>query len=337
MDVASFFRTFGWQISLVALLGTLIVGWLKKPVRDLVTKKSTEEQLETNFDIVAFLLGFGVAFILGIIYSAMATNLGWVAESGSFGIYVYNIFATWTGQILFYQIWKKLGVKRLATLVWDFLKKTVKGVLDKNKDGVITVDEAFKTIEALVKKGTLSVNQVLDGIAYAAPSLAEELLTYVADEAGEDAKTDTKANVERLRNILSALEDKIPVDQLGDVVGVLFEVLTEQLNAAAEDFTITEEAIAEPAEAKAGVPFICSKICNVCNYVDCECRTCPALSTCKDAPLQPGHVCPLDGAESAVNPGVTATITKPATIDPLPTAESDIGRISMPTRPRIKF
>ena len=340
MDVATFFRTFGWQISIVALIGTLIVGWLKKPVRELVTKKSSEEELEKNFDVVAFILGFCVALILGIIYSAMATNLGWVAESGSFGVYVYNIFATWTGQILFYQIWKKLGVKRLATLVWNFLKNLAKNILDKNKDGVITVDEAFKTIEGLVKNGTLSLNQVLDGIACAAPSVIDDLLSYVGDEVGDDAKTDPKANVAKLHDILSALTDKIPVEQIGDVVGVLLEALTEEMNDAAKNATISEAAISEGTRVLKGIPTACVKSCNTCGYYDCGCRNCPAIRTCDKAPLQRGVTCPLDD-EPALEPvqkikiySSTPTVTQ--TIEKLPT-EADIGKVKAPTRPTIKF
>ena len=337
MDIATFFRTFGWQISLVALIGTLIVGWLKKPVRNLVTKKSTEETVESNFDVVAFILGFAVALILGVVYSALATNLGWVAQTGSFGVYVYNVFATWTGQILIYQLWKKLGIKRICVLVLNFLKNIAKRMFDKNKDGVITVDEAFKTIEGLVKDGALSVNQVLDGIAYAAPSLVDELLSYIGDEAEEDGKTDPQANLNRLHDVLSALTDKIPVDQIGDVVGVLLDNLNEKMNEAASSVAITEEAINDVTAPKKGVPTICSKRCDVCEYDECDCRDCPAIKTCNKAPLQPADTCPLDDEdEDKIGIYPTATVSaKP--IEKLPASESDIGKIKMPTRPKIRF
>ena len=336
MDIATFFRTFGWQISLVALIGTLIVGWLKTPVRRIVTKKSTEETLESNFDVVAFILGFCVALIIGVIYSALATNLGWVDQSGTFGVYVYNSLAVWAGQIIIYQIWKKLGVKRICLIAWTFLKNLVKGLLDKNKDGVITVDEAFKTIEGLVKDGTLSINQVLDGIAYAAPSVIDELLSYIGDEAGDDATVDTKANISKLHDILSALADKIPVDQIGDVVGVLLEKLTEEMNTAAENFSITEDQIADISSSGTVVPGICSKRCTACTFTGCRCKNCKAVTTCANAPLQPGNTCPLDKKKVA-SVSLYSAETSTSVIEKLPDSEADIGKISMPTRPRVKF
>lgn len=334
MDIATFFRTFGWQISLVALIGTFIVGWLKKPVRSIVTKKSTEETVESNFDVVAFILGFFVAVIIGVVYTALATNLGWVDQVGTFGVYVYNALAIWVGQILIYQIWKKLGVKRLCLVIWSFLKNVAKKIFDKNKDGVITVDEAFKTIEGLVKDGTLSINQVLDGIAYAAPSLIDELLSYIGDEA-PDATVDTKANVARLHDILSALADKIPVDQIGDVVGTLLDALEQKMNEAAEGFAIKEEVISDSASLDTGVPLSCSKRCGVCAHTDCKCRTCSIVTTCKEAPLQPENTCPLDQRKS--NIAIYSADVATTKIDKLPASESEIGKISMPTRPKVKF
>ena len=108
MTLSQLFSSYGWQLAIIGLLGTLLVGWLKTPVRNLITKNGEASASDENFDTIAFVFGFIVAVVLGFAYTLVASWAGWIVFADDapvvydFALYLSNIVGVWLYQISYY-------------------------------------------------------------------------------------------------------------------------------------------------------------------------------------------------------------------------------------------
>ena len=211
---------YGWQLAIVGLIGTIVVGLLKKPFNSLIRKgKEGETKAEQTFDVVAFVLGLVIAVALSCTYTALAQHFGWLYSAEDLKIeynvllYLSNSLGGWLYQILYYQIWKKVGLKRL----WDIIKNKVKKLFDKNKDGKIDGDELSAIILGMLKNGKLNIDEIISTVTAVAPEVAQEVIDQVTEEAGEAGKVDTDDAVAKLNEITQTLLAGIPESKLSSL------------------------------------------------------------------------------------------------------------------------
>ena len=243
MTLSQLFSSYGWQLAIIGLLGTFIIGKLKTPVRNIVTRsvnkntKNEAKDVESSFDTVAFLLGFGVALVLGIFYSLIASKSGWIVSTEEnpvvydFSLYLSNIVGVWLYQISYYQIWKKLGLKKVAALI----VAKIKAKFDKNSDGEIDFTEAARIVQGLLANGKLSIDDVLTTVSKAVPEAAKEAVLAVEEEMGDEGKVDAKANIAKLSAAAQEIIAKVPQEKLAKVTNSLASIATNKLEEAVNE------------------------------------------------------------------------------------------------------
>lgn len=244
MNLVSLLESYGWQVAIVGLIGMIVVGILKKPFKLVVNKIAKKEISDTGFDTAAFLLGFVVAIILGVVYSIVALHCGWlysyvdgvrVLETYTWVHWITTILGTWGFQVAYYNIWKKLGLKRILLIIWRGIVAVFKRMLDKNKDGSVTVDEAVSTVTDLLHSGKLNIDQVLSSVAAAAPQVAADVISAVTEEAGEEGKVNLAQDVAKLEEVTQTIVSTIPQEKLGTVVSNLVEEAGKKVQQAVEN------------------------------------------------------------------------------------------------------
>ena len=229
--------SYGWQLAIVGLIGTFVVGFLKKPFNSLIRKgKEGETKAEQTFDVVAFVLGFVVAVILSCTYTALAHHFGWLKtndEQLQYNVFIYlsNSVGGWLYQLLYYQLWKKVGLKRL----WDIIKRKVKGLFDRNKDGNIDGDELSAVILGMLKNGKLNLDEIISTVTTVAPEVAQEVIDQVTEEAGEAGKVDTDDAIAKLNEITKTLLAGIPESKLSSVANAVVDKASEKIKEAADN------------------------------------------------------------------------------------------------------
>lgn len=243
MTLSQLFSSYGWQLAIIGLLGTFIIGKLKTPVRNIITrsanKNSTDEpkDIESSFDTVAFLLGFGVAVLLGICYTLLASKSGWIASTEEnpvvydFALYLSNVIGVWLYQISYYQIWKKLGFKKIVEIVVE----KIKAKFDSNGNGTIDFDEAAQLVQGLLANGKLSIDDVLAVVSKAAPEVAKEAVLSVEATAGDAAKVDAKANIDKLSAAAQEIIAKVPQEKLAKVANSLSSMATKKMKEVVDE------------------------------------------------------------------------------------------------------
>lgn len=242
MSIQTLFQSYGWQLALVALVGTFLTSWLKIPMKYLL-KKGTSESADNNFDTAAFVLGFVVAIILGCIYTVTASSSGWlynVGEDGTkeiikanFELYISNGFGTWYYQLAYYGIWKKLGAKRLLSLVWS----KIKTVFDKNHDGNIDLDEAASFVTGLLKDGKLNIEEVLATLKTIAPSIADDVITGITEEAGQEGTVDAGDSLDKLQQLLEQAMAGLSNDTIASFTTSISEKVSDKAKDLADNPT----------------------------------------------------------------------------------------------------
>ncbi|MCM1322820.1 MAG: hypothetical protein NC218_01405 [Acetobacter sp.] len=242
MTLNDLLKSYGWQLLLVGLLGTFLVGFLKKPFHKLIYKDGEDSiQRTQTFDIVGFILGFVVAMALGCTYSALAQHFNWVenVESTAYNVAVYfsNGIGVWMYQLLFYQIWKKLGVKK----VWEIIKTAVVKRFDKNKDGKLSIDEATATVLGMIKNGKISLDDVMSTVASVVPEIAIDVATKVQEQT-EDVKVSPTDAIAQLDEITRQLLADIPEGKLSDFANSLVDKAAEK----AKDIATNPATAPEP-------------------------------------------------------------------------------------------
>lgn len=255
MDLVSLFGSYGWHIAVVGLLGMILVELLKTPFKSVVNKIAKKEVSDSGFDTSAFLFGFLTACALGATYSYVAVRFGWLyvaAETGEKVLYtfatytwehwIFVILGVWSFQVSYYNIWKKLGIKRLFVLIGKVIASVFKCTLDKNKDGVVTPQEAVMVLNDLLRSGKLTVAQVLAAASASIPQVATDVISQVSAEAGEEVKVNVDESVEKLKDVAQAVVDKIPQENLKTVVSGLIEEAGKKVDKVVDTVNSGEAA-----------------------------------------------------------------------------------------------
>lgn len=204
---------YGYQLALTGLLGVIIIEVLKVPMNKLLIKRFPKIIADAEkFDIVAFLLSFIIASLLAVSYSLIIsyTNILSIVDGDGNYIstilpivgYLTNILATWMFQLLFYSIYKKLGIKRLIKILLGSAKKS----MDTNKNGKIELMEAIAKIQSLLVNNKLSKER----IATLAEEITKNTVETITEEAGTSATINEQAEVIEIKNKVDKAITKIP-------------------------------------------------------------------------------------------------------------------------------
>lgn len=232
-DLFSLFARYGWQLALVALLGTIVVNLLKTPFRKLTAKilRTTPEALSSsNFDIAASILSFLVAAVLGTIYSVIASTCGFltvevdgvvVAKKLEFMGYASNIIGTWVYQVVFYNIWKKFGLKRIIIVIFTAIKTRI----DANKDSKLTIEDLLVLIAKLKKDGKITAEEVIEIVKQEAPKVADEIISTIS--ADDSAKIDIPETIQGTTAAAEVVLAKIPSKAIQNVASALVDKVEE--------------------------------------------------------------------------------------------------------------
>ena len=232
-DLFTLFARYGWQLALVALLGTIVVNLLKTPFRKLTAKilKTTPEALSnSNFDIAASILSFLVAAVLGTLYSVIASTCGFltvevdgvvVAKKLEFMGYASNIIGTWVYQVVFYNIWKKFGLKRFIIIVFTAIKNRI----DANRDSKLTIEDLIVLIAKLKKDGKITAEEVIQIVKQEAPKVADEIISTIS--ADDSAKIDVPKTIQSTAAAAEVVAAKIPSKAIQNVASALVDKVEE--------------------------------------------------------------------------------------------------------------
>ena len=195
-----------WQICLLGLIGSILVGIIKTPIYRAINKKLTameadqakHERFENIYDSLVYLGAFIVAAALAVSYLFITKQFTW--ENA-----IYKTIPVWLVQSTVYSIWKKLGLKRLLCLIGRSIKKLFLKIFDRNKDGNLTFDEAVLSIKDYMTNGKLDIDKVLSKAEEVAPGFVEGLVKDVQSEAGDAAKVDQDAMTGKLKDSAQTL------------------------------------------------------------------------------------------------------------------------------------
>lgn len=232
-DLFTLFARYGWQLAIVAFLGTIVVNLLKTPFRKLTAKilKTTPEELSnSNFDIAASILSFLVAAVLGTLYSVIASTCGFltvevdgvvVAKKLEFMGYVSNIVGTWVYQVVFYNIWKKFGLKRFIIIVFTAIKSRI----DANRDSKLTIEDLLVLIAKLKKDGKITAEEVIQIVKQEAPKVADEIISTIS--ADDSAKIDVSNTIQSTAAAAEVAVAKIPSKAIQNVASALVDKVEE--------------------------------------------------------------------------------------------------------------
>ena len=232
-DLFTLFTRYGWQLALVALLGTVIVNFLKTPFRKLTAKilKTTPEELSSsNFDIAASILSFLVAAVLGTLYSVIASACGFltvevdgvaVSKKLEFMDYFSNIIGTWVYQVVFYNIWKKFGLKRFIIIVFTAIKSRI----DANRDSKLTIEDLLVLIEKLKKDGKITAEEVIQIVKQEAPKVADEIISTISVD--DSSKIDVPNTIQSTAAAAEVAVAKIPSKAIQNVASALVDKVEE--------------------------------------------------------------------------------------------------------------
>jgi hypothetical protein len=237
-DLFTLFTRYGWQLALVALLGTIIVNLLKTPFKKLTAKilKTTPEALsESNFDVAASILSFLVAAVLGVTYSIIASTCGFltveidgviVAKKLDFMGYVSNVMGTWVYQVVFYNIWKKFGLKRILVIIFNAMKSRI----DANKDSKLTIEDLLVLIAKLKKDGKITSEEIIEIIKQEAPKVADDIISTIS--ADDSAKINIPETIQSTATAVETVAEKIPSKAIQNVATALIDKAEETAQKA---------------------------------------------------------------------------------------------------------
>lgn len=237
-DLLTLFTRYGWQLSLVALLGTIIVNLLKTPFRKLTAKilrTTTEELSDSSFDVAASILSFLVATILGVSYSIIASTCGFltvevdgviVAKKLEFMGYASNVMGTWVYQVVFYNIWKKFGLKKILVIIFTAIKNKI----DANKDSKLTIEDLLILISKLKKDGKITSEEIIEIIKQEAPKVADEIISTI--NADDSAKINIPETIQSTATAVEIAVEKIPSKAIQSVASALIDRAEETAQKA---------------------------------------------------------------------------------------------------------
>lgn len=338
-DLKTLFLQYGWQPAIIGLLGTILVGLIKKPIKNLVNKKAAEETAESTFDTVAFFLGIGVAILFGSLYSLLATKLGWIATvtdgipyswTQIFAIYVSNSIGTWLYQITYYQIWKKGGINRILKALLAAIKKPG----DKDGDGAISLEEAQEIIKALFIDGNVTKQDISALLARLAPQVLDEFLSQLSTP---DDAVDVKAQTDKMKELADELIEALPSGKLKAFASQLLEAVQKQIDEETKKgLTTTALELSDEID----IPATCKGNCKKCESLDCDCRDCKNRYKCEYRPLQDEEFCPYSVGLATIKnqpEGNSNQVTEQTPATTTAATPATLKTENRPKRPTIKF
>lgn len=255
---------YGLAVFICGLIGSILVGCIKTPMRHAVNKKieafeSTDPRVTrtaTIMDIVTYFISMVVAVLVTVAYLLIFKQFTWRSL-------LSVTIAVWPVQTAVYNVWKKLGLKKLLLIIWEEFKKAIVRSIDKDKNGKIELNEVMETAKDLTEGGKLNTDKLVDMAKDATPSLVEGVLTSVDKEASKvEMPPEPEQTIgERIADMIlekakteAAEKTTIEINE-ADIESV------EGVNEVPEDATVYDEAvIVEASEAPKETPVTPSKV-----------------------------------------------------------------------------
>lgn len=213
-DFSQLLTQYGWHAALIGLLGTIIVGLLKRPLSAAIAIKfppATNPIKAEQFDAIAFLLAFCVAVVLAVGYLIVTKVAGLRVPSDSLlteaTFYGTNVLGVWMFQTIYYQVWKKAGLKSVIEISWSAIKARL---FKKGTSSVDFVVAATQSVQRIFSSGKLNV---ADTLSAAAP-LVEDIVSQLTAEAGGDAQVSAKKNVDTLAWSVEAIVPTVSKEEV---------------------------------------------------------------------------------------------------------------------------
>jgi hypothetical protein len=190
-ELLTLFLRYGWQICIAGLIGSILIGIIKTPIKLRVLKKlsnlpadseavkHTENALDTMIFLGTYVMSIGLA-------AAYLTLMNLII---SFNTIISSSFQIWLVQNVVYGVWKKLGLKRILIYIIEGFNKAIISRLDKNKDGKVSFTEAAEVLAGLIKNGKIEVDALLKLAEETSPGIVTEIL----QNATKEEKATTKA------------------------------------------------------------------------------------------------------------------------------------------------
>jgi hypothetical protein len=189
-ELLTLFLRYGWQICIAGLIGSILIGIIKTPIKVKVLKKlsnlpadseavkHTENALDTMIFLGTYVMSIGLA-------AAYLTLMNLII---SFDTIISSSFQIWLVQNVVYGVWKKLGLKRILIYIIEGFNKAIISRLDKNKDGKVTFTEAAEALTGLIKNGKIEVSELLKMAEETSPGIVTEILENATKEEKESTK-----------------------------------------------------------------------------------------------------------------------------------------------------
>ena len=135
--------------------------------------------------------------------------------------YFSNIIGTWVYQVVFYNIWKKFGLKRLIIIVFTAIKSRI----DANRDSKLTIEDLLVLIEKLKKDGKITAEEVIQIVKQEAPKVADEIISTIS--ADDSAKIDVPNTIQSTAAAAEVVTAKIPSKAIQNVASALVDKVEE--------------------------------------------------------------------------------------------------------------
>lgn len=232
-ELLTLFLRYGWQICIAGLIGSILIGIIKTPIKAKVLKKLSNlpadseavKHAENALDTTIFLGTYVISIGLAAAYLAL---MNFVI---SFNAIISSSFQIWLVQNVVYGVWKKLGLKRILKYIIDGFKKAIISRLDKNKDGKVSFTEAAEALTGLIKNGKIEVSELL--------KIAEETSPGIVTEILENATKEEKESTKETSNI-STSNVIIPTNDAKKIITALTQ--EAKLEETKEDKTIARKS-----------------------------------------------------------------------------------------------
>lgn len=202
MGFGAILLEYGWQICLLAFIGCILVGIIKTPINNAVTRKldaknadeETRKKYNKTYDSLVYLGNYVIAFIITVIDQFIFTLNLTIGE-----IFEMSI-QTWVLQNTFYGIWKKLGLKGLLEILMKALKNWLVKFFDKDGNGQVELHEVIEAAPEVTTDGKIDTNKLFNKASQATTGVLLNALDEVGNAAPEEIKTDTEAAKNELKS-----------------------------------------------------------------------------------------------------------------------------------------
>lgn len=202
MGFGAILLEYGWQICLLAVIGCILVGIIKTPINNAVTRKlnaidadeATRKKYNATYDSLVYLGNYVIALIITIIDQFIfKLNLS-ISE-----IFEMSI-QTWVLQNTFYGIWRKLGLKGLLEIIMKALKNWLVKFFDKDGDGTADLHEVVGAVSEVTTDGKIDTNKLFNKASQTTATVLSAAVEDIEKAAPEETKIDTEAKKNELKS-----------------------------------------------------------------------------------------------------------------------------------------